>query len=132
MAPSKAFPLSEVRPTAFSNAGGHYVVANGKTVDNEGEMIVQGKDVKYQPRGIVFQAAKVTKPLFAGAQAAPAGFRTILDQDEEGNNISHMIHKTTGEVTPLDIDNGVYCFDLWVEDGSAHSPSSGFARPGNP
>ena len=43
VASRKAFPLSEVRKTPFSIAGGHYVAANGNTIDNEGEMIVQGK-----------------------------------------------------------------------------------------
>ena len=43
-----------------------------------------------------------------------------------------MIHKGTGEVTPLDIDNGVYCFDLWVEESAAKESSSGFARQGTP
>ena len=56
------------------------------------------------------------------------GFRTILEEDGEGNNVSHMLHKASGQVTPIDMIDGVYCFDLWVEDGK----ESGFTRLGTP
>ena len=42
-----------------------------------------------------------------------------------------MTHQGTGEVTPLDIDNGVYCFDLWVEDGAAKRVELGFCPAGD-
>ena len=122
------FPESEVQKTVMSEHGGFYVAANNQKIYNEGEMVVKGQDKNYQDRGIVFQAAKVTKPLFAGAQAAQMGFRTILEEDDEGNNLSHMVHKATGQVTPIDMVDGVYCFDLWVRQGEV----SGFTRPGKP
>ena len=112
----------------MSEHGGFYVAANDEKIYNEGEMVVRGQDKNYQDRGILFQAAKVTKPLFAGAQAAQMGFKTILEEDEHGNNLSHMLHKATGQVTPIDMIDEVYCFDLWVKQGEP----SGFTRPGNP
>ena len=52
-----------------------------------------------------------------------AGFRTVLDQDEKGENVSFMEHKKSGQKTPLYVEKGVYCFDLWVRD-------PGFTGPG--
>ena len=112
----------------MSEHGGFYVAANNQKIYNEGEMVVKGQDKNFQDRGIVFQAAKVTKPLLAGAQAAQMGFRTVLEEDDEGNNLSHMLHKASGQVTPIDMVDGVYCFDLWVKEGEA----SGFTRQGSP
>ena len=91
-----------------------------------------GQDNKYQNRGIIFQAAKVTKPLFAGAQAASAGFRTVLEENDKGENVSYMQHKVTGEITPIDVVNGCYCFDLWIDENPKEQSVSGFPRPGNP
>ena len=59
-------------------------------------MKVEGQDEEFQDRCVIFQACDVTKPLFAGRQAAMAGFRTVLDQDEKGENISFMEHKKSG------------------------------------
>ena len=128
VAGKESFPESEIRKTMMSENGGYYVAANNQKIWNEGEMTVKGQDKNFQDRGIIFQVAKVTKPLFAGAQAARMGFRTILEEDSEGNNVSYMLHKASGQVTPIDMIDGVYCFDLWVEDVK----ESGFTRPGTP
>ena len=86
-------------------------------------MRVAGQDDAFQDRCVIFQACEVTKPLFAGRQAAAAGFRTVLEQNEKGENASYMEHKKTGQKTPLYVENGVYCFDLWVKE-------PGFTRQG--
>ena len=91
-----------------------------------------GQDAKFQNRGVIFQCAKVTKPLFAGAQAASAGFKTVLEENEKGENISYMQHKVAGEITPIDLVNGCYCFDMWVDENPKEDEKSGFARQGKP
>ena len=115
VAPRESFPMIAVVETAFSKAGGFYHSAKGEVILNHGEMTVAGQDDEFQDRCVIFQACDVTKPLFAGRQAAAAGFRTVLDQNEKGENCSFMEHKKTGQRTPLYIENGVYCFDLWVK-----------------
>ena len=55
------------------------------------------------------------------------GFRTVLDQNEKGEDVSYMEHKGTKQRTPLYVLGGVYHFDLWVKE-----KGEGFARQGNP
>ena len=83
-------------------------------------MAIQAQTEEFQDRNVLFQVFPVTKPLFAAAQAAKAGFQTVLD--EEG---SYMLHKKSGQKTKLEVVNGVYVFDLWVRQ------EPGFARQGN-
>ena len=119
--PASAFPGFEVKESRGSKMGQSYQAAGGKEIPNQGQIQVEGQTEEYQNRNVVFQICPVTKPLFAAAQAAKAGFKNVLD--DEG---SHMLHKKTGQKTKLEVVNGVYVFDLWVKD------KEGFARPGNP
>ena len=122
VAPQSAFPGCTVKPNGAKARGIHYLAANGRKIDNEGDMAVSGQTDEFQRRSILFQAAKVSKPLFAGAQAAEAGFRTVLD----GKDGSYMEHKASGQKTKLHLENGVYVFYLWIKQ------SEGFTRSGNP
>ena len=90
----------------MSKAGVWYTDASGKPIYNKGKLAVAAKDEKFNSRNVTFQAAKVIKPLFAGAQAAMAGFRTVLENDSKGRNRI--------------LEDGVYGFDLWVKDPSFH------------
>ena len=117
--PSSAFPGFEVKESRGSKMGQNYQAAGGKEIPNEGQVAIQGQTDEYQDRNVVFQVCPVTKPLFAAAQAAKAGFQTVLD--EEG---SYMLHKKTGQKTKLEVVNGVYVFDLWVRQ------DQGFAGQG--
>ena len=128
----RLFRLARWGNTHLSESGAHYFDASGEKIYNKGQLTVVGQDCKFQNRGVIFQVAKVTKPLFAGAQAASAGFRTVLEENEKGENISYMQHKTTGEITPIDVVNGCYCVDLWVDENPKDEETSGFTRQGNP
>lgn len=121
VAPKGAFPGVKPQESIASKQGLFYRVANGKKVWNEGELRVNALTNEFQDRNVTFQACSVTKPLFSGAQASKAGFRTVLDEDG-----SYMDHKATGQRTALEEENGVYVFYLWVWTGP------GFVRPGIP
>ena len=44
-----------------------------------------------------------------------AGNRVTFDENEKGENVSHMLHKRTGKTSPIRY-NGIYEFDLWVKE----------------
>ena len=117
---SAAFPGFEVKESRGSKLEQSYQAAGGKEIPNEGQIAIQAQTDEFQDRNVVFQVCPVTKPLFAAAQAAKAGFQTVLDE-----NGSYMLHKKSGQKTKLEVVNGVYVFDLWVRQ------EPGFARQGN-
>ena len=98
--------------------------------------MVAGQTEEFQNRNVVFQVADVTKPLFCAAESVPAGFRTVIDDEESGG--SYMEHKATGEKTALEIEDNVFVFYLWVPEEEEEEPekkdeeAAGFTRPGKP
>ena len=59
-----------------------------------------------------FNEANVKKPLASAACITRAGNRIILEDD--GGNIEN---KTTGEMMKVSIENGVYVYEIQMENG---------------
>ena len=114
VANKKTFPC-KVRPSDHAKRGIHYVDAGGGKIENEGEMEVLGETEEFQKRQVVFQMAEVVKPLYCATESIPAGFRTIIDDEDSGG--CYMEHKATGEKTKLEVEDGVLVFYLWVWEG---------------
>ena len=53
-----------------------------------------------------------------------AGHRVVFDRDDEGNDISHAIHKKSGEILPFYIKNKVWKFDMEVEPYQKPQPKA--------
>ena len=107
------FPIKE---SEGSKRGWWYESANGDEILNEGEKVVKTTTDEFQNRACVFQVAKVTKPLLSASQVTKAGFLAVLDGP---GSESYLIHKETVAKTKLEMDNGVYCLDLWVKNPDA-------------
>ena len=72
-----------------------------------------------------FQACGVRKTLVACSEAVDAGFKIVLDA--EG---SSLIHKASGEVTPIRRENGVFVMDAWVPSPGENNDEEGFVGQG--
>ena len=113
VAPPGEFTEFPIRESEGSRKGWFYEAANGEGIDNEGEQVVKTTTNEFQSRACVFQVAKVSKPLLSAAQVTKAGFLAVLDGP---GNSSYLFHKKSGAKTKLNIENGVYCLDLWIKD----------------
>ena len=66
---------------------------------------------------MIMNVADVKKTLAAAIQLNYAGNRVVLDLDD-----SYIENKSSGEITPIKIENGEYVFDLWVPAAPANQP----------
>ena len=104
---AKAFPIHE---TQQSKAGINYRAANGSKIRNHGARQVQGVSNDFKSINMKMNVADVKKTLAAAIQLNYAGNKVILDGDE-----SYIENKASGEIIPLQVVNGEYVFDLWVQ-----------------
>ena len=92
---------------------------------NRGEFEVNWEATGGHKFNSVFQDAEVGMPIFSISKRGKEGYRSYFD-DEGGE----MIHKKTGEVTPIVARMGVYFIQMkvpkWTIDPSA---TVGFVRP---
>ena len=58
------------------------------------------------------RVAQISKPLASGAKVVKAGNRVVLDAAG-----SYIQSKSTGDITPLRIEQDVFVFDVWVVPG---------------
>ena len=42
------------------------------------------------------------------------GNQVVFDEDEQGRDISHILHKATGQKMYMRVENGVYVLDMLV------------------
>ena len=101
-----------------------YEVANGETIDNEGEKTFvgypMGLDGLGQGRKVTAQVCKVHQPLLSVKKMCKAGHRIVFD--DEG---SYVENKVTGARIVIGGDENWYGVDFWVRrDGAAdfHGP----------
>ena len=102
-----------------------YVAANGTRIDNHGERLVQGYTDDGTSIAMAMQVTDVKRTLGSVYRMNQAGNRVVLDGDE-----SYMVHKDSGIVTPITIDNGKFIFNIWVKskDESKKEDEEGRSR----
>ena len=105
-----------------ARAGVKHSVANGITVDNEGEKKMVMSSVEGVNRLMTAQVTEVNKPLLSVSKMVKAGNTVVFSQ--EG---SYIYDGYTGEVMNLEERKGMHMLKVWVK------PSSGFQGfGGNP
>ena len=119
VAPEKMCSHIPTMPSEASKKGVKYRAANGQTIPNEGEKIVNGEDVNGEKIEATWQIAGVTKPLGSVMEMADAGNRVTFDRDENGNNISRIYNKRKGKQIPSNVVGSAYEFDMWVKKSGA-------------
>ena len=98
----------KIKDTPASRAGLKYRAANGTSIDNLGEKVIQGVTKQGKKVGMTFQIANVTKPLGVVRAMLAAGNKVVF---ETGN--CYIQDKTRTIKTPIEERNGAYVFDLW-------------------
>ena len=100
VAPRSFAPDVEVRESEASCQGVHYRHAGGGLIPNEGEKDVHSVDINGGSCKSTWQVANTTKPLASVIAMVKAGKRVVFDQ-HEGENISHILHKESGNCSCL-------------------------------
>ena len=119
----------QIRSSAGSRAGVHYVAANNARIPNEGEV-----DLKFQTEDgtnadFVFQVAEVNKALCAVSYAVDHGYKVVFDKDKRtGRDLSVMTHKETGDVLKLRREKNVWVLDVLVPVDDEEQPNLPFGR----
>ena len=98
--------------------GVKYEVANGETIDNEGEKRFYAVTEDGEARRIVAQVCDVNKPLLSVRRALEGGNRVVFEK-----GASYIENTATGKVTWMEEKEGMYVVRLWVPRDQA-----GFAR----
>ena len=119
MAPEKMCKHIPILPSEASKNGVKYRAANGQTISNQGEKIVNGEDVNGEKLEATWQIAGVTKPLGSVMEMVNAGNRVTFDKDENGKNISRIYNKKKAVQIPINLVASAYEFDMWVKKSGA-------------
>ncbi len=120
-----------VKPTEKSRNDVYYTAANGEKLYNKGERLLNmtawDGSAECQMK---FQVVdKVTKALASVAKMVDAGNRVVFDMDQNGNDLSHIYNKSTGERVYMRRREGVYVLDMWVAPPAPNN-RQGFGRQG--
>ena len=107
---------NKVRPSPGSRKGVHYVAADNARIANEGEcdfnfFTKEGKDAKF-----TFQIAKVNKELCAVSYLVDNFHRVVFDNDDNGNDISTIINKKTGEEIKMVRERNVWTIETFIDE----------------
>ena len=123
--------FNRIRPSAGSKTGVHYRAANNGRIKNEGECEFKfstsdGKDHSY-----TFQIAEVNKALCSVSYLVDNGHRAVYDQDDEGNDISVITHKKSGEEIRMVRSRNVWTIETFVDEDDDEIGNEGdFGRQG--
>ena len=112
----------ELRQGAPHKRGVEYEVANGVQIPNLGEREFTGVTAEGSMKSVVAQVCDVNRGLLSVRKITRSGNRVVFDN--EGSCIES---KTTGEVTKLKDDNGMYELTMWVK-GRIFSGKAGWRR----
>ena len=106
--PTDTIPGMRPKPTEASRRGICYTAADGGSIPNEGELLIQGtaggRNIK-----VTAQACPVTRPLGSVREIVEAGNEVILRKGG-GAIVSHK----TGTQTPLAVKNGSWVVEVAV------------------
>jgi len=105
-----------IKETSMSKSGGYYLSASKHKIFNEGETTIKGVNNLGIPAGITMQVADVKSTLGSVRRVCEAGNKVVFDEDG-----SYIQNKSTGVMTPLIKETGVYYLHIWV-------PKEGFGR----
>jgi len=100
---------------AASKSGVKYALANGETVENEGEKHMMASSGEGVNRMITAQVTEVSKPLMSVSKLVKAGNTVVFSP--EG---SYVYDGYNGETMNLEARNAMYMLKVWVK------PASGF------
>ena len=113
VAPKEVAASFPVRRTKASRMGMGYVAANGNRIENHGERLVQGFTDDGTGIAMAMHVTDVKRTLGSVYRMNQAGNRVVLDGDE-----SYMVHKKSGIVTPITVENGKFLFNIWIENST--------------
>ena len=119
VAPRSFAPDVEVKESEASRQGVHYRHAGGGLIPNEGEKDVHSVDINGGSCKSTWQLANTTKPLASVIAMVKAGNRVVFDQ-HEGENISHILNKESGNTIPIEEVNNQYEFDMFLPVKKGH------------
>ena len=108
--PPQLLPHIAIKSSAGSRSKKNYMSAGGERIPNLGEKVVAFVTAERQSKQVVFQIAKVTKPLISVGKIVAAGNSVNLERRNPC-----IIDGTTGEVTKLREQGGVFVLDMWVK-----------------
>ena len=110
VAPNNVGSELPVRKTKAANMGLGYVAANGTRIENYGERALKGFTDDGSGVEMAVQVTDVKRTLGSVYRMNQAGNRLVLDGDD-----SYMVHKATGKVTPIYVEQGKFLFNIWIE-----------------
>ena len=107
---------TKIRPSPGSRIGVHYVAANNARIPNEGETDFKFTTNEGMKTQFVFQIAEVNKALGAVSYMVDNRHKVVFDQDDNGRDMSYMVHKPTGDIFKLRRERNVCVLDAMIED----------------
>ena len=125
IAPVNTVPGEVPRETEASRRKLAYVVANGASIYNKGELTLRGKAENGTRMNVIAQASDVTKPLAAAREIIKAGNRIVLD--EEG---SYIENKSTRKRIPIKREHGMFTVTMKLEKGNRREHERQYAVMG--
>ena len=110
--PVDTIPGEVPRETEASRRKMVYMVANGASIANKGELTLRGNAENGVVMNAIAQASDVTKPLGAAREILKGGNRIVLD--DAG---SYIENKTTGKRIPIRRENGMFVVTMTLPKG---------------
>ena len=109
VAPRSMAPHFAITDSPEQRAGVYYTSANGAKLDNLGQQelpIAFDNGVRAMT---TFQIADVSRPLMSVAKVCEMGNRVLF-----GSGGGVILNLASGQVTPFEMEDGVYVFTMWI------------------
>ena len=116
VAPPRMFP-GTVEVSAMQRAGGRYRTADGSRIPNLGQTKVPFSTAEGHQCTLLFQVARITRPLISVAQLSRSGRRCIFDHDG-----GYIEHRATGRKIQLERAGNTYALRMLVRDTAETKP----------
>ena len=107
----------------MQKAGGRYRTADGSRIPNLGQTKVPFATTEGHHCSLLFQVARITRPLISVAQLSRSGHRCVFESD--GGFIEH---RATGRTIKLERTGNTYVLRMLVKDAAETAPV--FSRHG--
>ena len=125
--PSGWLKCLEILESIGSRMGVTYVAASGTRTPNQGEQRVGFMTREGSWMEIVFQVARVNKPLLSVSKLIDSEMRVVFDKSG-----SYIYNKVTGDIVRIKRERGVFVLEAFTKDDPAKAKSasnpSGFSR----
>jgi hypothetical protein len=115
----------EVLDSIGSRMGVTYIAASGTRIPNQGEQRVPFMTREGSWMEIVFQVAKINKPLLSVSKLIDGDMRVVFDKDR-----SYLYNKVTGDIVRIKRERGVFVLEAFSEfdPNKSARTRSGFRR----